>query len=693
VPADVGGITLWQGVRRTIVRIADLLAIFGKKGDSPMKRQMLMVLILFANMHVCATWAQIPEPDAILYGIVRIDGIPRAAGDDVSVIARAAGVEEAVCAYHLGDDENAGDSYVLRIRLESLTDGTGKIVFQDTDILIDQSVAIYVASEGLEVLAGTFTIGGRGIAQRFDLDVLTSPDSDGDGVVDQREIAWGLNPNETDTDGDGLSDMDEVCYDGDCASYSPYDPATGTGTDLNAAKVDTDSDGMPDHWETVGRLNPLIDDSNADNDNDGFTNLQEFLAGSLPDDDSSIPVIYVDASAIGADDGSSWTDAYNDLQNALLAATSGYEIWVATGTYKPHQGSDRTVSFQLKSGVALYGGFPTGGAIWQRRNPDMYETVLSGNVGAPGTDADNSYHVVTGSGTDETSIIDGFTITGGFANGADPYEKGGGMYNDNGGPTLIRCVFRGNSAENYGGGMFNEASSPGLINCTFSGNSVTSAESLGGGIFNDGSYPALLNCTLTSNEAGLLGGAMHNSRSSEATVTDCILWNNSPQEIADDESSISLVSYSDVAGGWPGDGNIDAEPCFADPVSGDYRLKSQVGRWDAVTQSWVYDDVTSLCIDAGDPASDWTYELWPHGRRVNMGAYGGTPQASMSLSDVGNIADLNNDDIVDLADLAYLADSWQTEDLLLAEDCDRSGSVDFHDVDILAENWLRGVAP
>jgi hypothetical protein len=159
-----------------------------------------------------------------------------------------------------------------------------------------------------------------------------------------------------------------------------------------------------------------------------------------------------------------------------------------------------------------------------------------------------------------------------------------------------------------------------------------------------------------------------------------------------------------------GQGNIDMDPCFADPgywadvndpnvivepndpnaiwVIGDYHLKSQAGRWDPNSPSWLKDDVTSLCIDAGDPNSDWTAELWPHGKQMNMGAFGGTAQASMSLSNLGNIADLNNDDSVDHVDMMMLTNGWLRQEILLAEDLDRNGSVGFTDFSILAENWL-----
>jgi len=151
-----------------------------------------------------------------------------------------------------------------------------------------------------------------------------------------------------------------------------------------------------------------------------------------------------------------------------------------------------------------------------------------------------------------------------------------------------------------------------------------------------------------------------------------------------------IIGHSDVQGNWPGSGNIDADPCFADPSSGDYHLKSQAGRWEPKSQAWVRDSVTSPCIDRGSPDSDWTAELWPHGKRVDTGAYGGTPQASMSLSDAGNIADLNADNAVQLRDFAKCTDRWLTMQVLLCEDLDRNGAVDFGDLAVLATIAWRG---
>jgi len=124
------------------------------------------------------------------------------------------------------------------------------------------------------------------------------------------------------------------------------------------------------------------------------------------------------------------------------------------------------------------------------------------------------------------------------------------------------------------------------------------------------------------------------------------MWDVGGIERNDDRSDI-CASYCNVRGGWPGEGNTDVDPLFAvsgywdasgtpeDPsddvwVDGDYHLRSQAGRWDPVAARWVLDEVTSPCIDAGDPNSPVGTEPEPNGGRVNMGAYGGTTEASKS---------------------------------------------------------------
>lgn len=384
----------------------------------------------------------------------------------------------------------------------------------------------------------------------------------------------------------------------------------------------------------------------------------------------------------------SWADAC-ELQTALGNAVTGDQIWVAAGTYKPTTSTNREATFQLKTGVALYGGFPAAGGDMADRNFATNVTTLSGDIGISGNTSDNSYHVVTGSGVDGTAILDGFTITGGNADGVFPDNYGGGMLNDSGSPTLSNLVyyfntalfggglsniyssnpsvndvkFMENQASEFGGGMYNKySSSPILTNLTFINNSsylggglannnncnpivtkttfiensatggggmysfnnsnatvidvrvinnsasggggmnfeqsdptlirvsfvdniatdkgggltfancwnepfllnVTfsnnSANVSGGGLYNHYSSPRLVNVTFTQNSSNFDGGGMFNENSSLPTMTNSILWGNTPDQINKDSETLSPVTYSIVQRGYPGEGNLDVNP-------------------------------------------------------------------------------------------------------------------------------------
>jgi hypothetical protein len=127
--------------------------------------------------------------------------------------------------------------------------------------------------------------------------------------------------------------------------------------------------------------------------------------------------ICVDSNpSITIHDGSAWASAYSDLQQALTAAVSGDQIRVADGTYKPTSTTSRTISFTLKTGVALYGGYAGFGATDPNAR-DIVSTasVLSGDIGAIGDISDNSIHIVVGTNADASAILNGFTITDGNA--------------------------------------------------------------------------------------------------------------------------------------------------------------------------------------------------------------------------------------------------------------------------------------
>jgi hypothetical protein len=244
-------------------------------------------------------------------------------------------------------------------------------------------------------------------------------------------------------------------------------------------------------------------------------------------------VIYVVPGGAGAQTGADWANA-KDLQAALQNATSGDQIWVKAGIYKPITGTDRNAAFQLKSGVALYGGFAGAETTLDQRDPDTHISTLSGDL--LGNDAgavasnnptrnENSYHVVTSSGTDATAILDGVTIIAGNANGvASEDHYGGGLLNATGQPTLRNLILHNNSAFQAGGGMFNNlASNPVLYDSSFLNNT---AGDNGGGLSNSGNSSIIMTRMIFSGNAAAYGGGIF-SESSNLVVNNAVFQGNS----------------------------------------------------------------------------------------------------------------------------------------------------------------------
>lgn len=207
---------------------------------------------------------------------------------------------------------------------------------------------------------------------------------------------------------------------------------------------------------------------------------------------------------------SSWVDAC-DLQAALSLAAAGEEIWARAGTYKAITGTDSAISFELKSGVAIYGGFLGTETDREQRDWQANETILSGEIGDPAVKTDNTYHVVRANGVDASAVLDGFSVIDGYTSYNDPDARGGGIYCSNGAsPTLKHLIIQTNHSRNDGAGMYNNASAPTLTDISFLNNS---AAALGGGMANKQSNPILTNVLFQGNTGGY-GGGMYNDTSS-----------------------------------------------------------------------------------------------------------------------------------------------------------------------------------
>jgi len=253
-------------------------------------------------------------------------------------------------------------------------------------------------------------------------------------------------------------------------------------------------------------------------------------------------VIYVDVDAPGpAHDGASWGSAYTGLQSALAAALAGDEIWVAEGTYTP--GATAGASFGLKTGVAVYGGFAGTETSRGERDWVAHPTILSGDIGIPGSIADNIYNVVKAWSVDASALLDGFTISEGNARGGfcPGNGCGGGVSIDAASPTLAHLVVRDNTAKSRGGGIDvnqgdlliedvafvdNTAVSGGgmcvyqgsviLTDTQFSGNTADS----GGGLRNDQGVVTLTLTSLLSNTAQNAGGGVSNVGGAALFISD-----------------------------------------------------------------------------------------------------------------------------------------------------------------------------
>jgi hypothetical protein len=245
--------------------------------------------------------------------------------------------------------------------------------------------------------------------------------------------------------------------------------------------------------------------------------------GNLPKPADANGIIYVKKGYTGGNgSGDSWTNALPELSKALIAAkntnTGIKEIWVAAGTYYPlyHASAiscvdgERNNSFVLVKDVKIYGGFAGSENNISERDIKNNETILSGNIGDPANNADNCYHVVMSVGDAGDALLDGFTVTGGYANG-----------------NIIISVNGTDTKQNSGAGVYNLKSSPSYVNVAIKENQTynSSASNLGGGMYNDGASPKLTNVIISGNY-GYHGGGMYNVNISSPVLTNVLISGN-----------------------------------------------------------------------------------------------------------------------------------------------------------------------
>jgi len=344
---------------------------------------------------------------------------------------------------------------------------------------------------------------------------------------------------------------------------------------------------------------------------------------------------YASPTGLGSGSCESWANACT-LNYALALASSGDEIWVKAGTYLP--GANRSDTFNLKNGVAVYGGFAGSETARSQRNWKNNATILSGEIGGAST-SDNIVHIVKAVSVGNTTVLDGFTITRGTATGSVMAEmQGAGLYSDNSSPVLanltfssndagyggaiylrnstpfiLNTIFSANRATVHGGAMYLYYSNPTLTQVVFNGNFTVMSTGMGAALYTNASSPTLTNTTFYNNSSS--SGVITTYANSSPQVRNSILWGNSAAPFYQ-VSGTPAVTYSIVQNGIAGSGNLDLDPCFADAAAGDLRLCATSPAIDAGNNSVIPVDSRDLDGD-GNTSELLPYDLKGVGRFVD----------------------------------------------------------------------------
>jgi hypothetical protein len=358
------------------------------------------------------------------------------------------------------------------------------------------------------------------------------------------------------------------------------------------------------------------------------------------------------------DEASPGKGLLTSISDALAMIGAADEIRVAQGFYRERIRID-------SKNVILRGGYAgRGAADPSARDIRLYETVISGDYrqdDVHGLFRNNTYCVMIERMYDNV-VLDGLTIADGYRYGEFYDIAGSALHvSGHGNHLIVDCTFRNNrgtAAVQHVGWSQLEVR---YIRCRFIDNQVNDTPAA---VFNKSCTAIFEDCLFSAN------------RSTDVYTSAGVMDNDT--RVLEGENI--QFDYSTIQGGYPGVGNLDVDPQFARPgywdtndtpddlnddswVEGDYHLKSQGGRWDVSSDAWIYDDTTSPCIDAGDPNHPVGWEPFPNGGILNIGAYGGTDEASKSWFDAEPCTtvmagDINGDCRVDEADLALLQSHW-----------------------------------